>query len=733
MKLFGFSFPVKQVPTSSSSRGYTGFLYGSIALMPVIVASAAIVATAFATLFNNNVAALPTEVGVTNDATSLTLLFQNNLNVTDDVNHVGAILLDELPYAKAGLACTAIGESLITWETLEAHRYDFERQLAYQSFIGNAKPVQRYYISNGVISATQEAGSLQIAAQPGRDIALPVLCTQSSNSNSVYAPATSSNKVIVKSGSNTFIGHRNQKSFRFLGIPYVAFPGRFQYSKYPSAPSGLVDATQYRKQCSQPWQAEGTTAEDCLFINIQTPYIPKSGSTKRLRPVHFWIHGGGYTGGTGNDPGSDGGNLASREDIVTVNINYRLSTLGFLAIPGTDIKGNFAVSDMIAALKWTVDNIAAFGGDPTRIVINGESAGGCSTRVLLGSRPAIEYFQGAISMSNLGFGYALGIGYSYAGTYSDYPTIQGSYDMAGQQIFTALGCTQTALEDQIACLKTKDPLSIVTASTVARYIVQDGYYVDTPILDVAGKHGGAVANVDVIMGITRDDGASFNTYPKTPVNSILEGLQIGLGINAVNAQKVIDSGLFPSPNTGDFTKDSYNISTRIATDLQFRCVDQATSFAGDATNAFKSVHYYQMDRTYSGYDPNNLGGPAVTPGYSKGNPNLPYYRIHGSDMPNVFANIEGYRDENDLKTIQVSSGLFAEFVKRGTPNVAKRYLVARGYDDTVTALEQSGRWSEVRGKNGPILLIDYPPKASSFVDVEQCAWLGYPIDYYLKN
>ncbi|KAF3941834.1 Cholinesterase [Dactylella cylindrospora] len=698
-----------------------------------MVPSASLSLAAAAALFSNVLANPLPRRALTNEDTSLTLLFQNNLNATDDVNHVGAILLDEMPYTKASPACAAIGESLIEWGTLEYHRFDFERQLAYQSFIGKSKPTQRYYILNNVISATQADGSLQLITPPTRDIALPVLCTQSSHGNSPSAPATDSNKITVSSGSNTYVGFRNLKSFRFLGIPYVAFPGRFKYSVYPSAPSGVtVDATKYRKQCSQPWQAEGTTAEDCLILNIQTPYIPKQGSTERLRPVHFWIHGGGFTGGTGNDAGSDGGNLASREDVVTVNINYRLSTLGFLAIPGTDIKGNFAISDMIAALKWTIDNIAAFGGDPNRIVINGESAGGGSTRVLLGSPPAIPLFQGAISMSNLGFGYALGIGYSYANTYSDYLTIQGSYNIAGQQIFAALGCTQAYLDDQIACLKTKDPLAIVTANTVARYVVQDGYYVDTPRLEVSGKTG-SVAYVDVMFGITRDDGASFSTYPKTPVTSILEGLQVGLNINTENAQKVIDSGLFPAPNTGDITLDSFNVTSRIATDLQFRCVDQATVYAGDQTGVFKSAHYFQMDRTYQGYDPNNLGGPPVTEGYPYGNPNLPYFRVHGSDMPNVFGNLSPLRDENDLSTIQLSSGYFAEFIKKGTPNIPTRYLTARGYHVSLVGVELSGRWSEVRGKSGPIMLIDFPARSSSYVDVEQCAWLGYPLDYYLTN
>ncbi|EPS45510.1 hypothetical protein H072_506 [Dactylellina haptotyla CBS 200.50] len=673
---------------------------------------------------------------VSNARSSLTFLYQNNLNFTDDANHVGAILLDSMPYAQAAAACSSIGESLLPWETIQSHTYDFERQLAYQSYIGKSKQVQRYYIANNVvISATQPDGSIQIVSSPSRDISLPVLCTQSSTSNDLSAPATESNKITVASGSNTFVGYRNQKSFRFLGIPYVAQPERFTYSKYPSAPAGVVDATKYGMQCSQPYQAAGTTSENCLFLNIQTPYIPKAGAAKPsdLRPVHFWIHGGGFTGGNGADPGTDGGNLASREDIVGVTINYRLSTLGFLAIPGTDIKGNFAFGDMINALKWVKDNIAAFGGDPDRVVINGESAGAGSTRVLLGSPPAMPLFHGAISMSGLGLGYALGVGYSYGYTYADYLTVQGSYDIAGEGIFSELNCSPAGatLADKIACLKTADAVAMVNTGTVARYPVQDGYFINTERLDVMNNNG-STAHVDIMFGVSQDEGSSLITYPGSPVTSLSEGIQVSLGINAENAQKVIDSGLFPYYDTGDITWDSFNVSARIATDLQFRCATQAMTYAGAVSDAFKSAHAYQMRRTYQGYDPNGLGGPAVTLGYPYGNPNLPYFRVHSSEMPNCFGNLEPLRDANDLYTIQLSSGYWAEFIKTGTPNPPTRYLKNRGYDKTLEAVEKTGRWPEVRSKKGPLMLIDYPAQLSDYVDLEQCAWLGYPVDYYLQ-
>lgn len=174
-----------------------------------------------------------------------------------------------------------------------------------------------------------------------------MLCTQSSNENTPGATATPSNQIVVASGGNQYVGFRNQKSFRFLGIPYADPPKRFEYTTLYSPKSQTINATAYGSECAQV----GGGSEDCLVLNIQTPYIPKAGSTKDLRPVLFWIHGGGFTDGTGADPLTDGGDLASREDIVVVTINYRLSTLGVLAIPGTDIRGNYGIADQILALE----------------------------------------------------------------------------------------------------------------------------------------------------------------------------------------------------------------------------------------------------------------------------------------------------------------------------------------------------------------------------------------------
>ena len=287
-------------------------------------------------------------VALSSAQSSLTLLYQNNLNFTDDANHVGAILLDPMPASSAASACSALGERLLSRSTLQAHQSDFFHQLSYNAFAGRAAPLQLYQIANGTVAVAEDVGSLTFPAASWGNVQLPVLCTQSSSQNSASnAVASSSNQITVSSTGNTYVGYRNQKSFRFLGIRYADAPQRFVYSTLYSPKGQTINATAYGPECAQ----SGTGSEDCLYLNIQTPYIPKAGSTEHLRPVIFWIHGGGFTGGSGADPGSDGGQLASREDIVVVNINYRLSTLGFLAIPGTDIKGNFGIGDQINALQ----------------------------------------------------------------------------------------------------------------------------------------------------------------------------------------------------------------------------------------------------------------------------------------------------------------------------------------------------------------------------------------------
>ncbi|GAB7345152.1 hypothetical protein MBLNU457_3541t2 [Dothideomycetes sp. NU457] len=666
-----------------------------------------------------------------NTGTSLTLLYQNNLNFTDDANHIGAILLDPMNMADGATACAAIGETLISQAAIANHTSDFEHQLAYRAYAGRASNRQSYIIANGTVIVQEQAGKLTFGDAPRSNQVLPVLCTQSSNQNMPSnAVATSANEVSVYSQGNTFVGFRNQKSFRFQGIPFANPPARFEYSTLYSPKGQVINATAYGPDCAQPY--ESSSSENCLFVNIQTPYIPKNGSTENLRPVHFWIYGGGFTGGSGASAGSDGGQLASREDIVVVEINYRLTTLGFLAVPGTNITGNYGISDQVTGLEWAIQNIAAFGGDPNKIVINGESAGAGSVRTLLGSPKAIGKFRGSIAMSNLGGGVDLGLDGNYGTTYTSYLTIAESYNRSAA-LFAEAGCNQSTVQEQIACLKTVPAQTIVNLATVARYVVQDGVYVVTEDLDVYNTNSTS-PRIPTVWGNVLNDGASFSTYPTTPVANETEGLMVGLGISEYYAQSIINSGLFPYYDTGNVTLDSFNVTQRVATDNTFRCIDQATAYAGVHSGAFTKSYYYQMNRAYGGYNPNNVDavGP-IEPGFPYGDPEKPYFKLHGADMPWVFGNLYPLRDANDLISEQLTTSYFASFVRELQPNTEASRLAVLGYTNTTRQVALSGPWEEVQNNNGPMKLLDTVSLTDNFQDIPQCEFLGYSINYFVNG
>jgi hypothetical protein len=286
-------------------------------------------------------------VSVANEKTSLTLLYQNNLNASDASNHIGAILLDPMHQQDVREACQEFGEMLISQTSLRDHKEDFKPLFSWLAHTGKIKSDAHFYIREGVLSVPKDSDDFAVSNFPRRNARLPVLCTQTGNDSVIEDTDSRPKQLRVMSEGNSYIGFRDQKSFRFLGIPYADAPRRFKHATLYSHRGKTIRATNYGSACAQG----SGGSEDCLYLNIQTPYIPKKGSREGLKPVMFWIHGGGFTGGTGADPLTDGGNLASREDLVVVTFNYRLSTLGFLAIPGTDINGNYGISDQILALE----------------------------------------------------------------------------------------------------------------------------------------------------------------------------------------------------------------------------------------------------------------------------------------------------------------------------------------------------------------------------------------------
>jgi para-nitrobenzyl esterase len=235
--------------------------------------------------------------------------------------------------------------------------------------------------------------------------------------NGVNAQRITLNAQPVQTESGMISGYYNDRTevTVYKGIPYAAPPvGQLRWkTPRPAIPwKGVRPCLVFGPSPMQPKPVsffmigpefvvpQKPLSEDCLYLNVWTA----TRSSGEKRPVLVWIYGGGFMTGGSAAPGYSGEALA-QQGIVFVSFNYRLGIFGFLAHPeltaesGNHSSGNYALMDMIAALQWVKKNIAAFGGDPERITIAGQSAGSASVNCLLASPLARGLFQGAIGES----------------------------------------------------------------------------------------------------------------------------------------------------------------------------------------------------------------------------------------------------------------------------------------------------------------------------------------------
>lgn len=212
--------------------------------------------------------------------------------------------------------------------------------------------------------------------------------------------------------SGRLAGLRDREILIFKNIPYAAPPVgplRWRPPQPVEAWTQVRDASRFGNDCWQvrsaadPARSTEPMSEDCLSINVWAPEkVPAGGA-----PVLFWIHGGGFVQGSASQPGLDGSTLA-RRGVILVSFNYRLGRFGFFAHPALMAEaaggptGNWGMMDQVAALRWVKRNIASFGGNPDRITLFGQSAGGASVAQLMLDPAVRDLFAGAIIQSSGG-------------------------------------------------------------------------------------------------------------------------------------------------------------------------------------------------------------------------------------------------------------------------------------------------------------------------------------------
>ena len=327
-----------------------------------------------------------------------------------------------------------------------------------------------------------------------------VVATQSGKLRGVSADATSSGVTVYR------------------GIPYAAPPTgalRWREPKAPIAWSGIREASTPPPGCMQtvapnrlPWTDEymhhGAVSEDCLYLNLWTP----SHSAADRLPVLVFIHGGAFTEGSVSVPLYDGAALA-RQKLVVVTINYRLGAFGFLAHPALTqesahhASGNYGLMDQVAALRWVHTNIAAFGGDPNRVTIAGQSAGAMSAYLLTVAPQAKGLFQRAIIESGPGALAAFGIPTGKAST----KTLEEA-QKAGVDFAKAVGALTAA---ELRSLPADRLLTRPSDSNPVRFgPVVDGWFLPTDADTAYAAH--SQNDVPLLIGMMADEPSAFPGY-----------------------------------------------------------------------------------------------------------------------------------------------------------------------------------------------------------------------------
>ena len=395
----------------------------------------------------------------------------------------------------------------------------------------------------------------------------------SGSSSPTPSAPTAASPGLVATNCGSYQGSAQGATYAFLGIRYAAAPTgsrRWQAPQPPACATSVQQASTFGSKCPQLDTSTNSFVgdEDCLTLNIWSPAAAVGNSSAR-RPVFFFIHGGGNSLGSSSEtllagvPTYRGDRLAASANALVITANYRIGPLGFLAHPSLDAEtaqstsGNYGILDLIAALRWVRETIANFGGDPTRIMVFGQSAGGQNTCMLLASPLAAGLFQEAAILSG--------------GCPS---RSRAQIDTATQSLISKAGCAGNP--NVLSCLRGKTPEELLRADPpvvqvsgsqtpwqphVDRYVLPDA--------PIATFNAGGQNRVPVIVMTTADE-TSRDISPSLTESQMVATVNTQFGALAPQVLAQYPLSQFGSP---------WKTYTQITTDAKFVCPARAFSRA----------------------------------------------------------------------------------------------------------------------------------------------------------
>jgi para-nitrobenzyl esterase len=455
---------------------------------------------------------------------------------------------------------------------------------------------------------------------------------------------------IVTTDSGPVQGVGTPTLTKFLGIPYAAPPVgalRWQPPQPPTPWMAPVDASAFRSHCAQSTSPFGqvSSSEDCLYLNV---YVPNhkgfARDVHKRKPVMVWIHGGAFQVGESDD--YDPTRLVVQGDVVVVTINYRLGALGFMAHPALSaespngVSGNYGILDQQLALHWVQDNIKAFGGNPKKVAIFGESAGGASVHAQIASPGAAGLFQRAIVES---------------GALFTQPTLSAAESL-GSTLATNVGCSsQTA-----ACLRAVSVADLLTAQGTDLTSSSpniDGVVLPEPMRDAFAA--GHFNKVPVMEGSNHDEFRLFVALlieiPNGPLQPDQYENAIATILNVPPSSASLLAQIYPLAN---YPSPGVALGT-LATDAAFSCNARK---ADDLFAGFVNTYAYE----FNDQNAPELFLPPVS---------FPYGAAHASeiqylfDVPNQTGAGPLTTDQQQLAGLMVK--YWAKFARSGKPRVSK--------------------------------------------------------------